>query len=290
MVAISRSAFEYLFIILAMKTLAFAMDPGPTDLDLEATDLDDRMHTVAKNYYWNSRKSGNGLLSADSIWFPDQGLAYYKQTVGENLPDLLHIHAKGSNGVMELNLPPPLPPVLSTPPSSPHSSLAESHTASSPASTEPTEPRNRWFHRKFSRIQGASSSRPSVQSPPKYYVSIIRPDDSLGNLMNLRPTSDGMNQRIKQGVKPGVEQEVEQGVQPKVDLTKAPFGKQALALWRYENRQVNLVAIDTWSTPGDAVKHQLKKLQKVIPIAKVREIVANEVPWFDLPDTSRLHI
>ncbi|SPO27307.1 uncharacterized protein UTRI_10424 [Ustilago trichophora] len=273
-----------------MFSFAFAMDPEPADLDPEATDLDDMMHKVAKEYYFNSRKRKTGLLSADSIWFPNQGLAYYKQTVGQNLVDLLHSHAKDSKGVIELDVPPRLLPVRSSPPSSPDSKLRESHTASSAASTDPAELRSRWFHRKFLRNQGASSSRPSAQSPAKYYVSIIRPDDPLGSLLHLRPTSDGMKLGKGQGVKQGVEQAVEQGLQTKDDFTKTPFGKQALALWRYENNQVNLVAIDTWSAPGAAVKHELTKLKKVIPVGEVREIVANAVPWFDLPDTGILHI
>ncbi|SPO26956.1 uncharacterized protein UTRI_10425_B [Ustilago trichophora] len=122
-----------------------------------------------------------------------------------------------------------------------------------PQSREWGEPRRRWYQKGPLRNKEASSSRhlepaaPLFEGPkPIYYVTVVPPHSPLGQKMGLNGNFDG-----------------------------APFGKQALALWRYQEKQINLVAIDTMSHYLGEVNHGFKNLLEVIPLERVRYIVAN---------------
>ncbi|SPO27308.1 uncharacterized protein UTRI_10425 [Ustilago trichophora] len=125
-----------------------------------------------------------------------------------------------------------------------------------PQTREWGEPRRRWYQKRPFRNTEASSSEHQVpevapvEGPrPIYYVSVIPPDSPAGKRMGLNRHFD-----------------------------TAPFGKQALALWRYQERQINLVSITTMSHYLGEVNHGFKNLGDVIPLDQVRRIVANS-PW-----------
>lgn len=125
-----------------------------------------------------------------------------------------------------------------------------------PRTREWGESHRRWYQKRPFRSTEASSSRhlvpevaPVVGPKPTYYVTVIPPNSHAGERMGLNG-----------------------------NFEHAPFGKQALALWRYEGRQINLVAIDTLSHYFGQVNHGFKNLREVIPLDRVRYFVANS-PW-----------
>ncbi|SPO26955.1 uncharacterized protein UTRI_10424_B [Ustilago trichophora] len=330
MVAINRSVLVALSITLALLPLVFSMDPQPSDLDLDPTDLDNEMHEMAKEYYFDGHRGRRPLVPAGATWFPNEDLAHYQQKVGKNLAELLHRHAIGSEGVMEL-IPYASSPLHSelSEYSTPHSSqgselgdrrtlggrrtlslsqgselgdrralsppqgseLGDLRTLSTPPSSEWAEAHNQWIH---DDIFG-------IRRYPTYYISIVPPEGRLGKLMNLEPKLAKVLHRSNALDRSKV---LHQTLEPVRDVKTTSPAKQALALWRYENGQVNLVAIDTWSAsvpvhapvpaPASALHHasrpRLQKLKDLIPVENIDRIVTNALPWHDLPEARRLHI